>query len=105
MRAVRRRALPRRAAVRSAGRACTAARRIAAVMLTKGVSVADNDRPRRAQSQTERDMEGLAARREREAVPVPVGEFEQEITGVTERRRKSPSERVERVEDRVDELA
>jgi hypothetical protein len=79
--------------------------------------VTDERKPR-LQSQTERDMAGIAARRERErqriaalGVPVPVSEFG-DITGQYEgadlaraRARRPTDARIERLEKKHDELA
>lgn len=66
-------------------------------------------RKRRAQSQSDRDITGLAARRERDAAPLP---FEcEEATGRYEgaelariRASREPGERFAKIETRVDKL-
>lgn len=67
--------------------------------------------PKRLQSQTERDLDGLRARRERESAPIPVDGFD-DLTGRyegeelrTRRAQRDTGKRVERLEEKHDELA
>ncbi len=67
---------------------------------------------RRLQSQTERDVSGMAAKRERDSREVrAVEHIEEEVTGNHEgdelreiRSRRAPSQRMEHLEDRVDAI-
>lgn len=72
-----------------------------------------DDRPKRLQSQTERDLAGIAARRERHAAPAQgVPEFEvEEFTGRYEgeelaamRKKRPTDERIGRLEEKHDSL-
>ncbi len=72
--------------------------------------MADREKPRRHQTSTERDVQGLAARRERDAaVPAVV---ERDITGRYEgeelhrhRAKRPTQDRIQRLEDKHDAVA